>query len=111
MNKQELLKRLGIENSSPEKQNEILQNLANAVSTRIMLKLSDELSDEDLDKISDLIDKEQDLEVEKFIESKIPNYQEFKNQIEADMIEEVINNKNSISQNIESIQSEKLSLN
>jgi len=111
MNKEDLLKRLGIENSTPEKQNEILQNLANAVSTRIMLKLSDELSDEDLDKISDLIDKEQDLEVEKFIESKIPNYEEFKSRIETDMIEEVINNKNSISQNIESIQSENLSLN
>jgi len=110
MNKEELLKRLGIENSSAEKQNEILQNLANAVSTRIMLKLSEQLSDEDLDEISKMIDNNQDMEVERFITSKIPNYEEFKNKIEADMIEEVINNKSSIMQNIDAISSEKLSL-
>jgi hypothetical protein len=110
MNKEELLKRLGIENSSVEKQNEILQNLANAVSTRIMVKLSEQLTDEDLDQISKMIDNNQDMEVERFINSKIPNYEEFKNKIEADMIEEVINNKSSIMQNIDAISSEKLSL-
>lgn len=110
MNKEELLKRLGIENSSVEKQNEILQNLANAVSTRIMVKLSEQLTDEDLDQISKMIDNNQDMEVERFITGKIPNYEEFKNKIEADMIEEVINNKSSIMQNIDAISSEKLSL-
>jgi len=110
MNKEELLKRLGIENSSVEKQNEILQNLATAVSTRIMVKLSEQLTDEDLDQISKMIDNNQDMEVERFIISKIPNYEEFKNKIEADMIEEVINNKSSIMQNIDAISSEKLSL-
>jgi len=110
MTKEELIKILGIQNSTAEKQDEILQNLANAVSTRIMVKLSEQLSDEDLDQNSKMIDNNQDAEVEKFITNKIPNYEEFKNKIEADMIEEVINNKSSIMQNIDAISSEKLSL-
>ena len=58
MTKDELIEKLGIGSVDPETQDKMLQNVAAAVSSRIMNRVTEKLSDEDLDTLSDMIDDE-----------------------------------------------------
>ena len=63
---EQIIAKLGIENLPPDQQDSILQSLSNSVATRILLNLSEQLSDEDMGKITDLM--EADKEEEKVYE-------------------------------------------
>jgi hypothetical protein len=108
MSKEEIIKKLGLENSDPLTQQALLQQVSNSVSTRILNKLTELLSDEDLDKISSLIDTGNDVEVENYIMSKVPNFDIFKSQIEEETIDEIANNATSITEKAKESLSENL---
>ncbi|MEI8072513.1 MAG: DUF5663 domain-containing protein [Candidatus Saccharibacteria bacterium] len=96
LTRDDIVNKLGIENSNIEEQDRILQKVANAVSTRIMLKLSEKLTDQDLDEIARMMDSGSETDVESLIISKVPNYDNFKNEIEEGVITELENNAKAI---------------
>jgi hypothetical protein len=89
MTKDELIAKLDIGSVDTETQDKMLQNVGAAVSSRIMNKVTETLSDEDLDKLSDMIDRNDDVGVENFIKSKFSNYDELAMQLENEVIEEI----------------------
>jgi ribosomal protein L12E/L44/L45/RPP1/RPP2 len=89
MTKEELIAKLGIGSVDSATQEKMLQNVGAAVSSRIMNRVTEKLSDEDLDTLSDMIDRNDDAGVENLIKSKYPNYDEFAMQVENEVIEEI----------------------
>lgn len=92
ISREELVQKLGIEKSSKENQDIILNNLASTVNTRILSKVTEKLSDEDIDQIDKLIDEGDEGSVEWYIKSKFEHYDNFAEQIEGEVIEEISNN-------------------
>lgn len=90
--KDELLKKLGLENSDKETQDEILNELADTVNLRIMNKVEERLSDEDLEELERLMNNNDEGAVEWFIKSKFEHYDNFAAQVEEETINEIINN-------------------
>ena len=89
MTKDELILKLGIQNVDPETQKTLLENFANAVSTRLMVQISEVLTDDDLDRLDILIDEDDEDKTTQFIRSKFENYDDFATKIENEMIEEM----------------------
>ena len=106
---EQIIAKLGIENLPPDQQDSILQSLSNSVATRILLNLSEQLSDEDMGKITDLMEADKEEEAEKLINERIPNYTDFKARIEAETIEEIAENRQAINDQIEAIGTENIS--
>ncbi len=102
--KEQIIQKLGIENLPPDEQELQLQQLADTVSTRIMQKITEKLSDDDIDKLTSLIDAGQDAEAEEFIKSKVDNYDEWNAKIELETINELENNRNAILAESDAIQ-------
>lgn len=96
LTRDDIVKKLQIENLPPSDQDELLQKLANSVSTRIMLKVAETLSEDDLAELEVLIDGGKDDEVEPYIISKFDDYEAFKTKIETETIEEISNNSKAI---------------
>ncbi len=91
--KEDLLKKLGIENLDEASQEQLLTNIATTVNNRILVKISERLSDEDLEELDKLIDKDDETAVEWYIKSKFEHYDNFALQIENEVIDEIANNK------------------
>ncbi|MFO0862673.1 MAG: DUF5663 domain-containing protein [Candidatus Saccharibacteria bacterium] len=102
--KEEIIQKLGIENLPPDEQEVQLQQLADTVATRVMQKITEMLSDEDIDKLNSLIDSGQDDQVEEFIRSKVDNYEQWNAQIELDTINELENNRKAVLAEADAIQ-------
>lgn len=102
--KEEIIQKLGIEKLPPDEQEVQLQQLADTVATRVMQKITEMLSDEDIDKLSSLIDSGQDDQVEDFIRSKVDNYEQWNAQIELDTINELENNRKAVLAEADAIQ-------
>ena len=64
---EQIINKLGIEGSSPEVQDKILQDLANSVATRILLRISEKLTDAEIDELSKLTDSDDEAGVESYI--------------------------------------------
>jgi len=103
---EQIINKLGIEGSSPEVQDKILQDLANSVATRILLRISEKLTDAELDELSKLTDADDESGVEAYISSKIPNFEDFKIQIEAELIDEIVTNREAVNTQISAMNSE-----
>jgi len=108
LKRNDIINQLQIQNLPESEQDELLQKLANSVSTRIMLKVAETLSDDDLAQLEVLIDGGKDDEVEPYIISKFDDYEAFKTKIETDVIEELANNSKAIDDIVESKQLESL---
>lgn len=102
--KEEIIQKLGIENLPPDEQEVQLQQLADTVATRVMQKITEMLSDEDIDKLNSLIDSGQDDQVEEFIRSKVDNYEQWNAKIELDTINELENNRKAVLAEADAIQ-------
>ncbi len=89
MTKEELIEKLGIASVDPETQDAMLKNVGAAVSGRIINKVTEKLSEEDLDILTNMIDRNDDAGVVTLIKSKYPNYDEFALQVENEVIEEL----------------------
>ena len=106
LTKDQIINKLGIEGSTPEVQDKMLQDLANSVATRILLRISEKLSDGELDELSKLTDADDEAGVESYISSKIPNFEDFKIQIEAELIDELAANIEAVNTRISAMNSE-----
>ena len=89
MTKEEMIKKLGIEDAQPEAQDQLLQNIASTVSARILNGIYERLSDEDIDELERLTDKNDEAAVEWFVKSKFEHYDDFAIQTENDVINEL----------------------
>jgi len=67
LNTEQIINKLGIEGSAPEVQDKMLQDLANSVATRILLRISEKLTDAELDELSKLTDADDESGVEAYI--------------------------------------------
>lgn len=104
----QLIQKLGIENVDPQKQDEILQDLANSVSNRILLGISEKLSDEDLKEVTDLLDSDKEAEVENLLAAKIDDFEGFKARIEQETIDEIAKNIRAVNDQVTAVQNESL---
>ena len=107
---QEIITKLGIQNVEPQLQDQILQNLANSVSTRILLALSEQMSEKDMAEVANLLEDDKEDEAEKFINSKIKNYNDFRLKIEKDTIDELAENTQAVNDQVAAIKSENISI-
>ncbi|MDQ5943932.1 MAG: hypothetical protein QG675_700 [Patescibacteria group bacterium] len=93
LTREQILQKLGAENLDKEVQDKLLQQLADTVWTRLLQKINERLSEEDMDHLEKLIEADKDEEVESYIISKIDNYDAWSAQIELDTINEIENNR------------------
>jgi len=105
---EQLIQRLGIQDVDPQKQNEILQDLANTVSNRILLAISEQLSEKDMMEVSILLDSDKEQEAEQLLASKINDFEGFKARIEQDTIDEIADNIKAVHNQARDIQKESI---
>lgn len=94
--REQVIQKLGIENLPPEEQDEQLNNFAMTAQLRVIRKVSEQLTEEDMNKLSALIDAQKDDDIEAFIRSKIPNYDEWATSIQLNMLNSLENNRTAI---------------
>jgi hypothetical protein len=93
LTREEIIKKIGAQDFDRVTQDKLLQQLADTVQTRLLEKINEKLSEEDMTHLEKLIDSGNDKEVENYIVSKIDNYDSWSAQIEEDTINELENNR------------------
>ena len=93
LTREEIIKKLGAQDFDKSTQDKLLQQLADTVQTRLLEKINEKLSEEDMTHLEKLIEAGKDQEVESYIISKIDNYDSWSAQIEQDTIDELENNR------------------
>lgn len=93
LTREQILQKLGAQDLDKAVQDKLLQQLADTVWTRLLQKINERLSEEDMDHLEKLIEADKDEEVESYIISKIENYDAWSAQIELDTINEIENNR------------------
>jgi hypothetical protein len=93
LTREEIIKKIGAQDFDRATQDKLLQQLADTVQTRLLEKINEKLSEEDMTHLEKLIDAGNDKEVENYIVSKIDNYNSWSAQIEEDTINELENNR------------------
>lgn len=82
--KKELILELSLKGLSPEKQEELLGKMIETLLKRIFLDTMEKMGEEGVNEYSKLIESQaNEEEVARFLESKIPNYDAFVNDIVA----------------------------
>ncbi len=104
LTRDELVKKLEIESLDFASQQAMLENLAAAVSSRLMNKITEKLSDEDIDQLNELIDKDDQDGVEWYIKSKFEHYDEMAEATEEEVINELVENSRRANEAIERLQ-------
>ena len=69
--KQNIIAQLGLQDLPEDKRFELLEQMTMLIEKRIMLRLMEELSEEDVTKVEELADKEKELVA--FMANKVPN--------------------------------------
>ena len=93
LTREQILHKLGAQELDKDVQDKLLQQLADTVWTRLLQKINERLSEQDMDQLETLIEADKDEEVESYIISKIENYDAWSAQIELDTINEIENNR------------------
>lgn len=102
--REEVVRKLNISDLSLEEQDEQLQQLADTVSSRLLQKITEKLSDDDIDHLSELIDEGKDEEVEAYLRSKVEDFDTWNEKIELDTINELESNRKAITAEIDAIE-------
>lgn len=89
LTREEVITKLGIQSVNAETQNEILDDLAKTISARLINKVYEQLTAEDLEELDRLIDTNDNDAVEWYIKSKFENYDEMAIQTENEVVQEV----------------------
>jgi succinate dehydrogenase flavin-adding protein (antitoxin of CptAB toxin-antitoxin module) len=79
-----LFDEIDLENIPEESRYEILNKLADVVYLRFINKLTELLSDEDMDILENLLQREAADEFQQFIEKRVPNYNDILSEIIAE---------------------------
>lgn len=72
----DIIKELGLENLTVEKQTELIDRMSETVYKRILLRLVDRLTDEEAKEINHLLDKEDFEKADEYIRDKAPDFVE-----------------------------------
>lgn len=89
LTREEIIGKLDISSLNAETQNEILDDLAKTVSARLINKVYETLSAEDMEQLNTLIDANDNGAVEWFIKSKFENYDNAAIETENKVLQEV----------------------
>lgn len=103
LTREQILIKLGAQDMDKAVQDDLLQQLADTVWTRLLQKISERLSEEDMTELEKLIDAGKDDEVESYIISKIDNYDAWSAQIEEDTINELENNRLAMDEQVDAM--------
>lgn len=101
LSREQIVDKMGISSLSEEEQDKLLQQLADTVNTRILLKLTEKLSDTELDELERIMDADNVKGFDDFLGSKVPDYEAWTAQIEEDTINELENNRIAIEDEVE----------
>lgn len=104
LTREQIIEKLGIKTLDREEQDKLLDQLADTVHTRILLKLTEVMSDADLVNLESIMDADDEQKFDDFIASKVPDYQNWASQIELDTINELENNRIAIEDEAEAMQ-------
>ena len=103
LTREQILIKLGAQDMDKAGQDDLLQQLADTVWTRLLQKISERLSEEDMTELEKLIEAGQDDEVESYIISKIDNYDTWSAKIEEDTINELENNRLAMDEQVDAM--------
>lgn len=104
LTREQILQKLGAQDMDKATQDQLLQQLADTVWTRLLQKVTERLSDEDMEHLSQMIDADKEpSEIENYIVSKIDNYDSWSAQIELDTINELENNRLAIDDQVDAM--------
>lgn len=103
LTREQILIKMGAQDMDKAVQDDLLQQLADTVWTRLLQKISERLSEEDMTELEKLIDAGKDDEVESYIISKIDNYDAWSAQIEEDTINELENNRLAMDEQVDAM--------
>lgn len=101
LTREQIIQKLGVEALPQEAQQEQLENFANTVQIRAIRKIGEKLNDSDMERLSQLIDEKKDDEIEAYIKGKIPNYDEWVNEIQENLLNNLENNRKAIDDMVE----------
>ncbi|MFA6285197.1 MAG: hypothetical protein WC643_01555 [Parcubacteria group bacterium] len=86
-----IIEELGLQNLPEDKKEEVFAKMGDVLFKRILLETLEILSEEDQKKFGEMVDtKKSGEEVEKFLMSKIENYEEFVKKVTDDFKKELI---------------------
>jgi hypothetical protein len=89
-----VIKELGLEILSDEEKAKIIQEMTDLVCDKIMLKLVDRISDDEIDEANEIMSGENEDEKIKLLEDKMPDFSQLLEE-EIKMIKEnIVDNKN-----------------
>ena len=101
LTREQILIKMGADKADKATQDAMLQKLADTVRATTTRKMLEKLSEENLKELEPLLDAGNDVEIEKYIKSKIPDYDAWAAQIEEDVINEVENNSLAIEEQVD----------
>ena len=90
LTKDDLIKKLDIGQLDDTMQQQVLENLANIVAARLWNKIGEVLTDEDLVEADKLMEQGLDEQFGQLVRSKFTNYEEFVENNENEVIEELV---------------------
>lgn len=107
LTREQILIKMGAQDMDKAVQDDLLQQLADTVWTRLLQKITERLSEEDMTQLEKLIESGNDDEVENYIISRIDNYDAWSAQIEEDTINELENNRLAMDEQVDAMLKEK----
>lgn len=97
-----IIKELGLDNLSVEEQKKLLEEMAEIVYKKILLRIVNRLSDEEIAELNNFLDKKDFEKINKYIENKIPDFIEiFKQEIETFQEKIIKSNKKAVIEQVE----------
>ena len=70
----DLIKELGLENLPVERQEKLVEEISDVVYGRILLRIVDELSEEEAEELNNLFDKGGMEKVDEYLRDKVPDF-------------------------------------
>ena len=70
----DLIKELGLENLPVERQEKLVEEMSDVVYGRILLRIVDELSEEEAEELNNLFDKGGMEKVDEYLRDKVPDF-------------------------------------
>jgi len=69
----DIIKELGLESLSVERQEKLIQEISDAVYDRILFKIADKLTEEEAIELNNLLDRGEKKKIYKYVKEKIPD--------------------------------------
>lgn len=91
LTEEDIVRRLGLEATPVEQRAKIIANTMDAIQSHVLVKLSERLSESDVETLDALIDSGDDPAVLSFLEKQVGDYEEFVSQVTDQYIASLVN--------------------